>query len=176
MFPTALFLDRDGTLIEDRHYLAEPEGVELIDGVKETLREFAARGCRLFLFTNQSGVGRGLFSLEAVERCNARMLELLALPAPGFVDICVATEAPEMPAVYRKPSPRFIHEMIAKHSLDAATTWMVGDRVTDVNAGLNAGVQTALISSGTAENIPMGVWRCRDLKDFHARLVKAERR
>lgn len=176
MFPTALFLDRDGTLIEDRHYLSEPEGVELIAGVKETLHGFIARGCRLFLFTNQSGVGRGLFPLEAVQRCNARMLELLALPAPGFVDMCVATEAPEMPPVYRKPSPRFIQEMIARHSLDTTSTWMVGDRVNDVNAGLNAGVQTALISSGTSEKIPMGVWRCRDLQDFQARLLKAERR
>lgn len=175
MFATALFLDRDGTLIEDRHYLADPEGVELIAGVKETLHAFVGRGCRLFLFTNQSGVGRGLFSLEAVHRCNQRMVELLELPAPGFTETCIATEAPEVPAIYRKPSPRFILEMIAKYALVPETTWMVGDRINDVNAGLNAGVQSALISAGTPAAMPVGIWRCRDLQEFHTRLLKTER-
>jgi D-glycero-D-manno-heptose 1,7-bisphosphate phosphatase len=176
MFPSALFLDRDGTLIEDRHYLSDPSGVALIDGVKETLHGFAARGCRLFLFTNQSGVGRGLFSLQDVERCNQRMFELLDLPKPGFVEICVATEGPDVPAIYRKPSPRFILEMASKYGLSPGETWMVGDRLNDVKAGLNAGVQTALISEGIPEGLPSGVWRCRDLREFHARLLKAEQR
>lgn len=77
----ALFLDRDGTIIADKHYLADPAGVELLPGAREALHGFLADGWRLFLFTNQSGVGHGLFTLEDARRCNARMDELLGLPA-----------------------------------------------------------------------------------------------
>jgi len=170
MLPKALFLDRDGTLIVDRHYLADPAGVELLAGVRDTLHRLLADGCRLFLLTNQSGVGRGLFPLETVERCNQRMFELLDLPVPGFTGICIAPETPEMPAVYRKPSPRFIHEMTARYSLDPAATWMVGDRMNDVQTGLNAGVRTALVSEEMMTAVPTGVWQCRDLPEFYARL------
>src|SRR5687767_8249729 len=120
MSSRALFLDRDGTLIESRHYLSDPSEVVLMPGVREALHRFVTEGYRLFLFTNQSGVGRGFFPLEAVHRCNERMLELLDLPPPRFTEVCIATETPEMPAVYRKPSPRFIHEMMEKYALNPA--------------------------------------------------------
>ncbi len=61
--PQAVFLDRDGTLIENRHYLASPEGVAVLPGVREGLARVRAAGAKLFLFTNQSGVGRGMFTL-----------------------------------------------------------------------------------------------------------------
>lgn len=167
----ALFLDRDGTIIVDRHYLADPALVELLPGAREALHGFLADGWRLFLHTNQSGVGHGKFPLETVHRCNARMNELLALPAPGFTETCIAPETPEMPAVYRKPSPRFIREMIAKYSLDAARCWMTGDKESDVQAGLNAGIHSALIASDRSRSaVPPAVWRCRDLAELRARL------
>ena len=169
MFPRALFLDRDGTLIEDRHYLADPAGVVLLPGVKETLHGFLKRGCRLFLFTNQSGVGRGLFPLAAVHRCNERMFALLELPSPGFTEVCLATEAPETAGGYRKPSPRFILEMITRHALDPDTVWMVGDRLNDVQAGVNAGVRSALLTTDESVAVPPGVWSCRNLAEFQAR-------
>jgi len=169
----ALFLDRDGTLIVDRHYLADPALVELLPGVRETLHAFLHAGWRLFLFSNQSGVGHGLFPLETVQRCNARMLELLALPAPGFTDVCLATETPAMPPVYRKPSPRFIDEMVARHDLDRAQTWMAGDKASDAQAGLNAHVGAALLGGAAAPELPATVWRCRDLPDLFARLQAA---
>ena len=174
MLPKALFLDRDGTLIVDRHYLADPAGVELIAGARETLHRLLTDGCRLFLLTNQSGVGRGLFPIETVHRCNERMLELLALPAPGFTEICIAPETPDMPAEYRKPSPRFIHEMMAKYSLAPADVWMIGDRPNDVQTGLNAGVHAALVRPETLPEIPAGVWHCRDLPEFYTRVRNEE--
>lgn len=173
MSPKALFLDRDGTVIVDRHYLSDPSQVEILPGVRDALHGFLADGWRLFLFTNQSGIGRGLFSLDAVHRCNARMLDLLDLPLPGFTEICIAPETPDMPVVYRKPSPRFILEMITRYSLNPARTWMVGDKPSDVQAGLNAGVQAALLHAGSAAALPPQVWRCRDLADFRARLPAA---
>jgi hypothetical protein len=92
----ALFLDRDGTLIYDKHAL----------------------GYRLFVHTNQSGVARGLHSLADVHRCNDRMEELLGLPRPIFDGMCIAPEGPEDPLIYRKPSPRFIFESIKQFHLD----------------------------------------------------------
>lgn len=141
----ALFLDRDGTLIVNKHYLADPAGVELLPGAAEALRRARGLGYKLFLFTNQSGVGRGYHTLEDTRRVNARMEELLGLPAPGFDGICIAPEAPDQPAVYRKPSPRFILETIARHALDPAQCWMIGDADSDIAAGLAAGIRSAAI-------------------------------
>ncbi len=140
----ALFLDRDGTIIRDVGFLSEPDGVEVLAGAKEALHR-AARTHRLYLFSNQSGIGRGFYTLEQARAVNARMLELLELPPPGFAGVCLAPEAPEEPAVYRKPSPRFILECIRRDRLDPARCWMVGDRLSDLQAGVNAGIRAALI-------------------------------
>ncbi len=147
----ALFLDRDGTLILDKVYLADPAGVELIPGTADALRRARALGYRLFLFTNQSGIGRGYHTLDATHRVNARMEELLGLGSPLFDAICIAPEAPDQPAVYRKPSPRFILEQIAAHRLDPAQCWMVGDSAADIGAGLAASINVAALRTGKVD-------------------------
>lgn len=162
----ALFLDRDGTLIVHRDYLADPAGVELLPGVRATLHAALADGWRLFLFTNQSGIGRGYYTWADVEACNARMLALLDLPAPGFSGTCVAPESPEEPAVYRKPSPRYILEMTAEHRLDPARSWMVGNKLSDVQAGLNAGIGAALVHADAGTVAPPAVRQYADLAEF----------
>ena len=144
----ALFLDRDGTLIVDKVYLADPAGVELIPGAAEGLRRARSLGFKLFLFTNQSGIGRGLHSIEDTRRVNARMVEMLGLPPPLFDGVCVAPEAPGEPSPYRKPSPRFITEKIAEHALDPAGCWMVGDSAADVGAAMAAGIRAAAVRTG----------------------------
>jgi D-glycero-D-manno-heptose 1,7-bisphosphate phosphatase len=143
--PRAVFLDRDGTLIENRHYLGSPAGVVLLPGVREAVGAMRAAGTRLFLFTNQSGVGRGFFTLADVEAVNRRMIDLLGHGADLFTRICIAPERPDEPPVYRKPSPRFIQEMLAEHGIPAPAAWMVGDSPADWQAGLAAGVQVAAI-------------------------------
>jgi D-glycero-D-manno-heptose 1,7-bisphosphate phosphatase len=144
----ALFLDRDGTLILDKDFLADPAGVEVIPGVPAALRRARALGYRFYLFTNQSGIGRGLHTLADVLRVNARMESLLGLPAPLFDEVCIAPEAPDQPSRYRKPSPLFIQETIARYRLDPALCWMVGDRPSDIEAGRNAGIPTAAVCTG----------------------------
>jgi D-glycero-D-manno-heptose 1,7-bisphosphate phosphatase len=151
----ALFLDRDGTLIFDKVYLADPAGVELLPGAVDGLCLARTRGYRLFLFTNQSGIGRGLHTLEDSRRVNDRMEELTGLPRPVFAGICIAPEAPGQPAVYRKPSPRFILEMIAAHALDPAQCWMVGDSAADIGAGLAAKVKVAAVRTGKVDPLTL---------------------
>jgi D-glycero-D-manno-heptose 1,7-bisphosphate phosphatase len=147
----ALFLDRDGTVIVDKVYLADPAGVELIPGAAAALRRARALGYRLFLFTNQSGIGRGYHTLEATHRVNRRMEELLGLPAPVFDGICIAPEGPDDPVAYRKPSPRFILETIAAAHLDPAQCWMVGDSAADLGAARAAGIRVAAVRTGKVD-------------------------
>lgn len=144
----ALFLDRDGTLIVDKVYLADPAGVELIPGAADGLRRARELGYRLYLFTNQSGIGRGYHTLRDTERVNARMEELLGLARPVFDGICIAPEGPNDPVVYRKPSPRFIQETIARDGLDPASCWMVGDSAADLGAARAAGIRSAAVRTG----------------------------
>jgi D-glycero-D-manno-heptose 1,7-bisphosphate phosphatase len=143
--PQAVFLDRDGTLIEHVPYLRDPADVVLLPGVREALARARAAAMKLFLFTNQSGVGRGLFTLAEVAACNRRMIELLDLGPQPFHAVCIATEMPQEPQRYRKPSPRFIQEMLDLHRIAPDAAWMLGDSPVDWEAGLNAGIRTAAI-------------------------------
>ena len=144
----ALFLDRDGTLIIDKVYLADPAGVELIPGAAAGLKRARALGYKLFLFTNQSGIGHGLHTLDDTLRVNARMEELLGLGSPLFDAVGIAPEAPGQPVQYRKPSPRFILEQVAQHHLDPAQCWMVGDSAADIGAALAAKIKVAAVRTG----------------------------
>ncbi len=141
----ALFLDRDDTLIADSGYLRDPTEVRLLPGVRAALQA-ACRCCRLFLFTNQSGIARGLLGWDDAEAVNRRMFELLGLPAGAFAATCIAAEGPDEPACYRKPSPRFILECIDHYALDPAQCWMAGDRESDLRAGVRAGIHSVLIN------------------------------
>ena len=137
----AIFFDRDGTLIHDTGYLSDPDLVELLPGVRETLLALREAGFRLFLFTNQSGVARGYFGMDAVEAVNARLARLLGGGDTFFDGVCIAPEHPDDPPVYRKPCPRFILETIAARCLSPASCLMVGDRTSDLQAGVNAGIR-----------------------------------
>lgn len=145
--PRAVFFDRDGTLIRHVHYLHQPELVEVLPGVRESLQFLREQGALLFLFTNQSGVAKGLFPLADVEAVNRRMLELLSLGDDLFTDVCIATEMPSDVPKYRKPSPRFILESLAKCGIDPTDAAMVGDNPTDWEAGVRANVNVVRVLS-----------------------------
>lgn len=157
----AVFLDRDGTIINDCHFVGAAEQVDLLPGAREALARLLATGAKLFVLTNQSGVNRGYFTMADVEAVNRRMIELLDLGSAPFSGICIAPERPDEPSRYRKPSPRFIDEMVAEHGLDRHATWMIGDRPSDWEAGLAAGVNVAAIVATE----PVAEWdaRRRDL-------------
>ena len=143
--PRAVFFDRDGTLIEHIPYLHDPAGVVLLPGVREAVAGLRAAGVKLFLFTNQSGIGRGMFPLAAAEGVNRRLEQMLDPAGAVFTSICIAPERPDQPSLYRKPSPRFILEMLAAQALVPEQAWMLGDSPVDWEAGRAAGVHTAAI-------------------------------
>ncbi len=171
--PQALFLDRDGTLIEWVHYLSDPNKVRLLDGVAEALKLVKEAGCLLFLHTNQSGVGRGYFPIEAVQAVNQRMFELMGIDGAFFDGICVAIDRPDQagPDSYRKPNVGFELEMAKRFGLELEECWMIGDSLCDAQTGLNAGMKTALIerSPSTVKEVPESVMVFASLADFVAR-------
>lgn len=153
----ALFLDRDGTVIAEKNYLADPAGVELIPGVREFLREAQRRGWLLFLHSNQSGIGRGLFTADDAWACTQRMFDLLGLPE-AFAGVCLAPEAPDEPFIYRKPSPRFVREMQAAYGFAPRSSWFIGDRPVDAQTGMAAALRSALVESGHELSLVERAW------------------
>jgi D-glycero-D-manno-heptose 1,7-bisphosphate phosphatase len=142
---SAVFLDRDGTLIEERHYLSVPDQVVLFPGVTEALRQLQDAGLALVLVTNQSGVGRGYFTMTEVDRVHERLTRQLA---PGGVSLChiyVAPEAPDQPGPGRKPSPFFLFDARDRFKIDLSTSYLVGDKLIDLECGWNAGVKKCLL-------------------------------
>lgn len=145
----AVFLDRDGTIIEDRDYLCRPEDVVVFSGAGESLRRLQKSGFELFIVSNQSGVGRGYFTMADVDRVNARLLSELGRHGVQFKKIYIAPEAPGMPSRGRKPSPQFLFDARDEFGLDLAESFMVGDKLIDLECGWNAGVkQSILVRTG----------------------------
>ena len=147
-FRKALFLDRDGTLIRDAHYLKDPEKVEIIKKIGKSLLKVKSIGYLLFLHTNQSGIARGYYDWSDVHACNERMMRDFGWPINFFTEICIAPESPDETEVYRKPSPKFEFEMISKYGLNESKCWVVGDNWSDSETGLKAGMRGALVRTG----------------------------
>jgi D-glycero-D-manno-heptose 1,7-bisphosphate phosphatase len=146
--PKALVLDRDGTIIEHVPYLHATENVVLLPGVRDGLRLAMSAGLRLFLHTNQSGVGRGMFTIADAESCTARMIDLLDLGVAPFTRICTAPEHPSEPSLYRKPSPRFAQEIMQDFGYEASEIWYVGDRASDMATAEAAGTFGVGVDTG----------------------------
>ena len=145
----AVFLDRDGTIILERNYLSDPDQVEVFPGAAKALRRLQDAGFLLFIVTNQSGIGRGYFTIADMERVNARLVSLLAAEGVRFQKIYFAPEAPDAPSRGRKPSPEFLFDARAEFGVDLAASYVIGDKLSDLESGWNAGVKhTVLVRTG----------------------------
>lgn len=144
----AVFLDRDGTVIVEKHYLHDPAGVELLPGAAEGLRRMRELGLVLVLVTNQSGVGRGYFGRGDVERVHGRLIELLAEQGVRLDAIYSCPHAPDAGCDCRKPAPGLITRAAAELGLDPASCFVIGDKPCDVNLGLVVNATTFLVTTG----------------------------
>ncbi|MDZ4816214.1 MAG: HAD family hydrolase [Verrucomicrobiota bacterium] len=143
----AVFLDRDGTLIVDKVYLGDPAGVELMPGTHEALLKLVKAGFKLFIVSNQSGVGRKLFTLEQMHKTNQRMVELM--PGVSFTEVYCCTCLPDDPKCNcRKPSPKFLFQAEDKYLVNLRKSYFIGDRESDVECGLNGGCISVLLLTG----------------------------
>ena len=144
----AVFLDRDGTIMEDSNYVGDVKRVVLIPGTVAALKRLRDAGYKLFIITNQSGVGRGYFTREAVEQIHAHLDEQFGKSGVQFDGYYVCPHHPEDNCDCRKPKPKFLLEAARTHGLDLARCFMIGDRASDIGAGLNAGTRTILVLTG----------------------------
>ncbi len=143
-----VILDRDGTLIVEKNYLSDPEGVELLPGAVEGLRRLAEAGYRFVVITNQSGVGRGYFPLSAVEAVNERLVSLLETEGIRLDGVYVCPHAPDEKCACRKPQIGMIRKAASELGFDVSGCWVVGDKAVDVELGKNAGAKAILVRTG----------------------------
>jgi D-glycero-D-manno-heptose 1,7-bisphosphate phosphatase len=141
----AIFLDRDGTLIAEKNYLHRPEHVEIFPGAGAALKKLSDAGFKLFVVTNQSGIGRGYFTLADAERVNEHISRELARDGVRFEKTYIAPEAPDQPSRGRKPSPQFLFDARDEFDLDLAESFFVGDKLIDLECGWNAGVKKSIL-------------------------------
>jgi D-glycero-D-manno-heptose 1,7-bisphosphate phosphatase len=150
----AIFVDRDGTLIAEKNYLHKPEDVEFVKGAILALKKAVDAGFVIIMITNQAGVGRGYFTMEDVERVHEHLGKEMAMDDVSFVKIYVAPEAPGAPSRGRKPSPQFLFDARDEYDLDLSASYMIGDKLIDLECGWNAGVQKSiLVRTGYGETL-----------------------
>jgi D,D-heptose 1,7-bisphosphate phosphatase len=154
----AVFLDRDGTLIDHVAYLSDPARVSLLPGAAEALRRLRRAGFARVLVTNQSAIGRGILAEDRLDEIHAELVRQLALHGATLDGIYYCPDVPEgddravVEKPNRKPGPGMLLRAAAELQLDLKRSWMVGDLISDVLAGHNAGCQSILVQSGqTAE-------------------------
>jgi D-glycero-D-manno-heptose 1,7-bisphosphate phosphatase len=158
----AIFLDKDGTLIENVPYNVDPDRVRLLPGAEEALRSLHASGFLLIVVSNQSGVARGYFGEEALGPVHLRLRALLAragVPLAGFY-YCPHHPDGRVPCYSvscdcRKPQPGMLLRAAREHGIDLSRSWLIGDILDDVEAGRRAGCAALLLDNGGETE-----WRC----------------
>jgi D-glycero-D-manno-heptose 1,7-bisphosphate phosphatase len=142
----AVFVDRDGTLIHDADYCSDPKQVEVFPGVPQALQRLKAKGFKIIVITNQSGIGRGFFTLDQYRAVEAEVLRQLGDHLIDATFFC--PDAPGQPSECRKPAPGMILQAAREHDLDLVRSFLIGDKEIDAECGRNAGVRTIRVQTG----------------------------
>jgi len=156
----AVFLDRDGTIIDNQGDLGDPEGVAIIDGAADAIVSLARAGWLLIVVTNQAGVARGAFAESDIHKVHNRIDSLVG-PIERYYYCCYHPEGIEEEwrgnHPWRKPSPGMLLQAIEDFDIDIESSWMIGDTVRDIQAGQAAGCNTIWLTAPgrvTKECIP----------------------
>jgi D-glycero-D-manno-heptose 1,7-bisphosphate phosphatase len=159
----AVFIDRDGTIIEDTDYCSHPKQVKVFPGVPEALRRLKSEGFKLIVITNQSGIGRGFFTLDEYRCVESEVSRQLG---QGLIDATYfCPDVPGQHSSHRKPSPGMILQATQEHQIDLARSFFIGDKEIDVECGRNAGVRTIRVQTGFDRDITgsSADWTAKDL-------------
>ena len=142
----AVFIDRDGTIMEDADYCSHPKEVKIFPGVPEALRRLKSNGFKLIIITNQSGIGRGIFTIEQYRAVEAEVLRQLG---NGLVDATYfCPDVPGQNSSCRKPAPGMILQATQEHRIDLSRSFFIGDKEIDAECGRNADVRTIRVQTG----------------------------
>jgi D-glycero-D-manno-heptose 1,7-bisphosphate phosphatase len=166
MFP-AIFLDRDGVIIENRaNYVRRWEDVAIFGQALMALAGIHSSAYKIVMVTNQSAVGRGIISLETVREINKRLVRIIQQTGGRIDGVYVCPHAPEDRCDCRKPRPGLLLQAAEDHDLDLSRSILIGDTLGDVMAGQAAGVgQTVLVRTGLGAGQEFST-KAKDLKPF----------
>lgn len=149
----AVFLDRDGTLNEDIGYVSKLENFRLIPGIKPALRLLKDMGFKLFVVTNQSGVGRGIIPQRNLDLIHQKMVEEFRHDGIELDGIAFCPHRPEEKCPCRKPLPKMLKDLTRKNDVDLKGSYIVGDKISDVLTGKKGGCKSVLLLSEEDESI-----------------------
>ena len=161
----AVLIDRDGTLIKDVPYLKDPSDVEILPGVSEALQIMLALGYELAVVSNQSGIARGLLTVRDLLEVTAKLDTRLRDGGIVIRKYYYCPHGAEAGCSCRKPSPGMVRDALSELGVQPASSYMVGDKFTDVIAGERAGVTGVLIQPKRSDK-PIGVLNFVDLLEF----------
>lgn len=143
-----VLIDRDGTINVEKHYLSDPDQLELYPGIGPALKRLQEAGFGLAVITNQSGVARGYFDLARLEQIHDRLRALLAAEGVTVDGIYICPHGPDDDCTCRKPLPGMVQQAVAEHGFDPAQAFMIGDKEVDVELGQAVGATTFLVRTG----------------------------
>lgn len=150
-----VFLDRDGTINKEVHYLHKPEDLELLEGVPDAIRMLSEAGFRIVVVTNQAGVARGYYNCDVVERLHEYLNEMLEKDGAHIDQFFYCPHHPEygigeykVQCDCRKPGIGMFQKAEQYYQIDRAHSYMIGDKLLDVEAGKNYGVHSILVGTG----------------------------
>src|SRR6266498_3820501 len=159
----AVFFDRDGTIMHDADYCSDPRQVQIFPGIPEALRRLKAAGFKLIIITNQSGIGRGLITMEQYRAVEEKVLQELG---PDLIEATYF--CPDVPGQHsncRKPLPGMILQASQEHEIDRSSSFFIGDKEIDAECGRNAGVRTIRVQTGVQRDTTGSIadWVAEDL-------------
>ena len=147
----AFFFDRDGVINVDHGYVSKIEDFDFLSGIFQVMRSLAEKGYALIVVTNQSGIGRGYYTKDDFQRVTEWMIQRFADEGVEITAVYSCPHSPELNCDCRKPAPGMFLQAIREHKLDPSVCWMVGDKVTDMQAAEAAGIQNRVLI-GCAES------------------------
>lgn len=147
-----VFLDRDGTINEDLNYIDSPERLIIIDGASSAIRKLNSKGFKVVVITNQSGVGRGYFTKEAVDVVNKRLEEILKKDGAHLDGIYYCLHHPDDNCECRKPKIGLVEKAKKDLHIDLNKSYIVGDKISDIEIAQNIGGKGILVLTGKGKD------------------------
>lgn len=162
---TTVFLDRDGTINREKHYLSDPDELELLAGAAAGLRALKQFGCRLVIVTNQSAIARGYFDEQRLLNIHTRLREMLRAEGVEIDGWYWCPHHPDDQCECRKPNTGMLEHARQDLDLDMQCAWMIGDKLGDMETGRRAGLRTILVATGYGKR-HYEMDGCQELVDF----------
>lgn len=146
-----IFLDRDNTIIVDKNYLNDPDQIEYVPEIFEAFKKLKSKGYDFIVVTNQSGIAKGIVQIENLEEIHKRIAERFEENGTPILDFYFAPYPSDSNHPMRKPNPGMLLAAKQDHNIDMSQSWMIGDKLIDIEAGQRAGCKSLLYNALSKE-------------------------